>query len=277
MIIYKAINLINNKVYIGQTNNSLEYRKNQHHREARSELKKKRKNNYFHNAINKYKFESFEFIEIDKAETQESLDTKEIFWINFYNSTNKEIGYNLDSGGRGGGKKSLETKRKIGMTTKAKWKDPETAKKMLDGLRKGTETVKNKPQKLVEFICPNCNKKLMLLPYEAKDKKFCSLRCAGLVSGLKGIGIAAEQNHSRNIENKKDIAKFILNWSQDNRDIIISCPYNKITTYLNPLLNEIDNKYNIKDFRSLFICFNVNNKKEFLTYLKDYIVKENIC
>ena len=35
LIIYKAINRVNNKVYIGQTKNTLEYRKNQHFREAK--------------------------------------------------------------------------------------------------------------------------------------------------------------------------------------------------------------------------------------------------
>ena len=51
LIIYKATNLVNGKIYIGQTINTLEYRKNQHFREARCE---KRKNIYFHNALNKY-------------------------------------------------------------------------------------------------------------------------------------------------------------------------------------------------------------------------------
>ena len=131
MIIYKATNLINNKIYIGQTTNSLEYRKNQHFREARCD---KRKNTYFHNAINKYGENNFDFIVIDSAESIDELNEKERYWISYYNSTNKDKGYNLDSGGNNGGKKSESTKIKISETTKEKWKNPDIASKMLEGL-----------------------------------------------------------------------------------------------------------------------------------------------
>jgi hypothetical protein len=57
MIIYKATNKINGKIYIGQTINSLKYRSNQHKRDA-NRLSKR--NYYFTNAIVKYGFEAFE-------------------------------------------------------------------------------------------------------------------------------------------------------------------------------------------------------------------------
>ena len=56
MIIYKAVNKVNNKVYIGQSINSIAHRKAQHYREAKS----KQENNYFHNAFLKYSEEDFE-------------------------------------------------------------------------------------------------------------------------------------------------------------------------------------------------------------------------
>ena len=131
MIIYKATNTVNNKVYIGQTINTLEYRKNQHFRETK---RPNRPNTYFHNAINKYGESSFVFEEIDSANTQEELDCKERYWISFYHSNDRGKGYNLDEGGRSGGKKSEETRKKIGITTLEKWKDSVTREKMLDGL-----------------------------------------------------------------------------------------------------------------------------------------------
>lgn len=57
MIIYKATNKFNGKIYIGQTINSLEYRSNQHKRDANRVNKK---NYYFINAIAKYGFQEFE-------------------------------------------------------------------------------------------------------------------------------------------------------------------------------------------------------------------------
>ena len=56
MIIYKATNKINGKVYIGQTINSLEHRKSGHEREARYQ---KETSVYFHNALLKYGFYNF--------------------------------------------------------------------------------------------------------------------------------------------------------------------------------------------------------------------------
>lgn len=50
MIIYKATNLINGKVYIGQTVNTLKYRSEQHRRESKIDS---RKHPYFHTAIRK--------------------------------------------------------------------------------------------------------------------------------------------------------------------------------------------------------------------------------
>lgn len=131
MIIYKATNTVNNKIYIGQTINTLNYRMKQHFRETK---RPNRPNTYFHNAINKYGEDTFVFEEIDSAETQEELDEKERYWISYYESNNKAKGYNLDEGGRSGGCKSEETKKKIGKTTLLKWADPVTRSKMLDGL-----------------------------------------------------------------------------------------------------------------------------------------------
>lgn len=63
----------------------------------------------------------------------------------------------------------------------------------------------------------------------------------------------------------------ILNWCKSNPEIIRNCPYNAIITGLQPMIDYIYDKYNIMDLRSMFICFNVSNKKEFLSYLKSQI------
>ena len=110
LIIYKATNIIDGKAYIGQTINTLEYRRSQHFRETKSD---KKKNTYFHNAIAKYGEENFVFEQIDSAENIDELNSKEQYWINFYNATDEKFGYNLDSGGKNC-LKSDSTKQKIG-------------------------------------------------------------------------------------------------------------------------------------------------------------------
>ena len=276
LIIYKATNISNNKIYIGQTTQSLEQRSNQHLRETKSI---KRNNTYFHDAIEKYGFNNFNFETIDTAENQEELDQKERFWISYYHSNNSKYGYNLDSGGRSGGTKSQQTKEKIGQTTIEKWKNKETATKMMNGLRKGTETVKNNAKQYT-FTCPICGKKIPVAKWELEKKQYCSLECLGK-SGkwIKGVEAAKNIVHIRNLEHKKQIKETIVDWVLNHESIVMTCPQNRIVSTLHELLEMLYDKYNIKDIRSIFTCFNVKNRKELLKELQNLIIisKENVC
>lgn len=93
--IYKITNLINNKIYIGQTICSLKRRWNKHIHDGGCV--------YLHSAILKYGKENFKMEEIEYV-LKEQLDEREIYWIKYYNSTNKEVGYNLLPGGKLGRK-----------------------------------------------------------------------------------------------------------------------------------------------------------------------------
>lgn len=88
-IIYKAINKINGKVYIGQTTATLEHRICQH------VLKR---SGLFPKALKKYGKDGFLFETIDIGTTNNELDEKEIFWIKFFNCLSPH-GYNLSAGG----------------------------------------------------------------------------------------------------------------------------------------------------------------------------------
>lgn len=271
MIIYKATNQTNNKVYIGQTINTLEYRLNQHLRETKCN---KRKNSYFHNAIEKYGIENFVFEQIDEAHTIDELNEKEIYWIKYYNSTNKKFGYNLDSGGLNC-IKSDETKRKIGDTTLEKWKDAYLSEQMRSGLNKATKAwVEKSLLERVDWVCPVCEKISSLPKWEARNKKFCSLKCAGMAqNNIEHLRKISTTKHQKNLENKKKLSKEILEWCKDNSQIIMNCPYNKITTTLKPMLDN----FQIKDIRNIFVCFDVTNRRELLAFFKEYLIKENIC
>lgn len=276
LIIYKATNINNDKIYIGQTTQTLEQRANQHLRETKSI---KKDNTYFHNAIEKYGFNKFHFETIDTAHNQEELDQKERFWISYYHSNNSRYGYNLDSGGRSGCTKSQQTKEKIGKTTIEKWKNEEIAARMLKGLQKGTETTKNNAKQYM-FVCPICGKEIPVAKWELEKKKYCSLECLEK-SGKWNKGVEAAKNtiHTRNIECKKQIKEVIVDWVLNHESIVMTCPQNKIVNTLHGLLEMLYDKYNIKDIRSIFICFNVKNKKELLKELQNLIIisKENVC
>ena len=100
-IIYKAINILNGRIYIGQTKGLLGNRRRCHIKESKGPVYKKN-NNCFHNALCKYGSENFAWEIIDFADTQEALDAKEVFWIKEFCSLSKENGYNLKRGGNSG-------------------------------------------------------------------------------------------------------------------------------------------------------------------------------
>lgn len=93
-IIYKATNIENGLIYIGQTIQGLDTRKAGHISNAfgsQSSL-------YFHRAIRKYGEDNFTWEIIDESETKEELNEKEMYWIGFYDSY-KGDGYNVTFGG----------------------------------------------------------------------------------------------------------------------------------------------------------------------------------
>lgn len=116
MIIYKATNKVNKKVYIGQTTKTLEKRKKQHIDRASKNISKCRK---FSSAIRKYGADNFTWEILDTASTQEELNELEDKYIKQYDSINRDKGYNLKTGGI---KPILseETKRKIGDSQRGK-------------------------------------------------------------------------------------------------------------------------------------------------------------
>lgn len=90
--IYKYTNIINNKIYIGQSKDIL-CRQKQHLYES----KNIRDNSIFHKAIKKYGIKNFNFEIIEECD-QNKLNEREIFWIAYYNSLVPN-GYNMTPGG----------------------------------------------------------------------------------------------------------------------------------------------------------------------------------
>lgn len=97
--IYCIINLINNKIYVGSTGLSQGfYKRNRYHIYC---LKRnKHHNEYLQRSWNKYGEDNFEFRILEEC-SDDMLIIREQSWINYYDSMNKEKGYNLkDAGNR---------------------------------------------------------------------------------------------------------------------------------------------------------------------------------
>lgn len=87
MVIYKTINLINGKIYVGQ--------------DSKNDPKYFGSGVLINEAIRKYGKENFKKEIIDLAENKIELNEKEKYWIKFYNCKTPN-GYNIADGGDGG-------------------------------------------------------------------------------------------------------------------------------------------------------------------------------
>lgn len=159
-VIYKCKNIKTGKVYIGQTTVSFRKRMIQHMTCGRPWVKCYK--SYFDRSLYKYGFENFIIEIIEICFTQEELNIRETYWIQYYNSTNKKYGYNLAIGGKNGNTKPLseehklklylsnkgkkrsdKTKELISIAHSAKWKNKEYYKKNIHRIAK-TWTINNR-------------------------------------------------------------------------------------------------------------------------------------
>src|ERR1700722_11690485 len=112
-IIYLLTNLLNGKVYVGQTWMPIELRMGKDGFNYSNSP-------YIFNAIKKYGCENFKYTVLETCQTQEIADKLEEQYMMQFNSRNLEIGYNLKEGGSAG-KHSEETKIKIAETLQSQF------------------------------------------------------------------------------------------------------------------------------------------------------------
>lgn len=103
MIVYKAVNKTNGKVYIGQTIYDIEYRQKTH---TTGQWRTK-----FKHALDKYGVDGFEWSVLCECSSLQEMNGMEKKFIEEYDSIN--TGYNLMSGGKQGGNHTETTKQKI--------------------------------------------------------------------------------------------------------------------------------------------------------------------
>lgn len=106
-IIYLVRNVVNHKVYVGQTTRTLEARRIEHLEDA-----KKGKPSHLCASIRKYGVDSFSWSVLDYGVVDERLDEREKYWIEFFKATSDSFGYNETVGG-GGCSPSEATRKKM--------------------------------------------------------------------------------------------------------------------------------------------------------------------
>lgn len=144
-IIYKLTNNVNGKIYIGQTTQKLSARLYQHFN-----LNDKDYCRHFKRAIKKYGREGFKVEVVEKLTTIEELNSREEYWISFYNSTNRQLGYNIKLGGCNR-RHCNETKYLIGKAnTRRVWK--ESSKRKIGDANRGRKVSEATRQKISKAI-----------------------------------------------------------------------------------------------------------------------------
>ncbi|HHQ4326847.1 TPA: GIY-YIG nuclease family protein [Clostridium perfringens] len=143
-IIYKITNIINNKIYIGQTTLSF-------YRRYRDGFKKCH-NAYLQRSIDKYGLNNFKVEILAKNKSIKELDKLEIELINEYDSCNPEHGYNMKTGG-GNGKHTEESLKRISKATrgKNKGKDNKNSKKTII-VYKGEKIIKDSRSEMIDYM-----------------------------------------------------------------------------------------------------------------------------
>lgn len=116
--IYMIENKINHKKYIGKT---ISFYKRYHTYKTAFKLQSIKKiNQRFLNSMNKYGIENFEFFIIEYCDVS-LLSERELYWMNYYEVTNPEKGYNLRMDSSTKMITHDDTRKKISERLKKEW------------------------------------------------------------------------------------------------------------------------------------------------------------
>ncbi len=136
-LIYALINNVNHKLYVGSTTNPY----NRFRGHTSSLRCNRHRNPYLQNAHNKYGKGCFTPVVLEFVDGVNNLMTREIFWINYFESCNKDFGYNIEMPNESGcGFTSApETREKISEIKTGGKHSKETRDKMVEAWKKRKE------------------------------------------------------------------------------------------------------------------------------------------
>ena len=119
--IYGIRNTLNNKLYVGKT--KCFYKRCHQYLYEIKRQNFNHINSYFLNSINKYGLNNFEFYVIEYIDDLELISDRELYWIEYYNTTNNKKGYNLRKDSSTSMIVHPETSKKISDRLKKEWKE----------------------------------------------------------------------------------------------------------------------------------------------------------
>lgn len=171
-------------------------------------------------------------------------------------------------------KHSEAVKKKIGESSKQRWaSDSDVKRRMIEGLRKSGLAQKGK-HKVPRILkkCLVCGKPFKVI--KTSIQMYCSQKCSGNVA----IKIATDVYVQKRRTVHQSIREYIISWSKENRNIVLSTPLNKIKPTIQPLLKNIQELYDVKDIRviSKAVFGEDCGRKELIKFMKK-VCNENVC
>lgn len=202
-----------------------------------------------------------------------SLNSVIEHWINSDNtSIHKGVSGSLNA--HYGLKHSEETKKRIGEHTKKLWNgDTPAKKKMIEGLRKSGLSQKGKIKTEREKrYCALCYDEFIVMV--TSKQSYCCQHC----SGQSAIRIATEAYVESRTTVHRNIKQYIIHWTNENSEIVLLTPFNKINSTIKPLTDEIYSRFGVKDMRviSKAVFGEDKGRKELLRFMKK-LCSENVC
>lgn len=175
-LLYKHVNKINGKVYVGITSRSAEERWG-------NEGSKYKSSPYFYSAIKKYGWNNFEHIIMEENLTKEEASRKEQYYIKEYNAMNRNFGYNETSGGETP-TMSLAARKKLSESMKGNQNGKgviftEERKQKISKALKGKPFSEERKKKMSEAAkkrhvpCSEEKKKILSEAYPNKKQVYC--------------------------------------------------------------------------------------------------------
>lgn len=165
--IYCITCAINGKKYIGSTKNI--YRRINLHKCKLNKNDLKHNNQYFIDDWNKYGYENFDYYVLEY--TEENLKDKETYYIELYDTINREKGYNLRRDKTGIGMIPLdETRKRYSEAMKRRFSKPEEKEKISNFFKQFWKENEDIKQQMLDKVSKQ-NTKHHILQY-TKEGKF---------------------------------------------------------------------------------------------------------
>lgn len=212
--IYKIENLVNGKVYIGQTIKDAQRRIQVHIIKLNKQY---HINRHLQRAWNKYGVDNFSFTIVETCSI-ESIDDREIYWINYYKE--KQGVYNIEGGGNRRKIITEETRKKLSEVSKRNYKDPDFLEKMNKHWKKysGKNNINSKP-----VICVNDGKVFCSITAAADNYRISMKAISQSLSGRNPHCYTKNRKQRLKFEYYQEGKKYILNQHISGHCISVYC------------------------------------------------------